>query len=326
MQPDIYSKIWDVLSSRNRFLITAHLRADGDAIASACFFGAVLTRMGKRFWMVLDESSPDDKYNYLECFELFYNTENLPGDFDPEVGIILDTPTRARLGKTAQFLTPDMQTINIDHHVSNKGFDGLDLVDSTASSTCEILVRWLRRYPEFMTPAVAEILYTGICFDTGRFRFSNTRAETLREAAYLVDNGASVENISERVFYQWSFFRAQIMGKILSRIQSIRDGKIVIFSLDHTFFTQYPDGWKELEGVSDLGISLSGVEVSLFMRELKPGAYKVSLRSRGKWDVRAAAALFGGGGHPKAAGCDISGSEKDVIRRLVDAIESSPMK
>ncbi|MBN1355202.1 bifunctional oligoribonuclease/PAP phosphatase NrnA [bacterium] len=326
MNGDVFGRVMEAIKRSDGIMIATHIRADGDAIAAACFFGKLLTALGKMFRMVLDEPVPDLKYGFLDGFERFESAGDLPVEFHPDLVIILDTPTFGRLGSIAGRIPKDSFIINIDHHISNEGFGGIDIVDPEMSSTCEILVGMVRRYPEFMDGHCAEILYTGICFDTGRFRFANTRSGTFRAAAYLVENGARPDRISENLFYGWSHLRARILGKILSGMQLEKNGRIVVLKLENDFFRENPDGWQELEGVSDLGVSLKGAEVSLFLKEIDPGRYKVSLRSTGKWDVGRAASYFGGGGHPMAAGCELTGDYEPTVRKLIRAVERFPVR
>ena len=78
---------------------------------------------------------------------------------------------------------------------------------------------------------------------------------------------------------------------------------------------------RELDGiVSQLRLT-KGVEVAIFLYEQEPQLFKVSLRSNGKADVSEVAVFFGGGGHVRAAGCDMIGSMYDVVNNLTLHIE-----
>ena len=88
------------------------------------------------------------------------------------------------------------------------------------------------------------------------------------------------------------------------------------------FFLENPASWNELEGFSDLGISVKNVKMSAFLKEINPETFKVSLRSTEDYDVGSVAAKFGGGGHSKAAGCEINGSYSIVLNKLLKEIKS----
>ena len=78
---------------------------------------------------------------------------------------------------------------------------------------------------------------------------------------------------------------------------------------------------KDLDGiVSQLRLT-QGVEVALFLYETESQTFKVSMRSNGKVDVSKIAVFFGGGGHTRAAGCDLQGSMHDVVNNITAQIE-----
>ncbi len=116
------------------------------------------------------------------------------------------------------------------------------------------------------------------------------------------------------------------MGRVLNDLRIFADGRLAVLYLDHDFFRDNPDGWKELEGFSNMGIAIQGVEVSAFLKELSPDHFKISLRSSGSCDVEKIAREYGGGGHSKAAGCEMDGHRDEVIgtitRRLSRELDS----
>ncbi|MBN1552647.1 bifunctional oligoribonuclease/PAP phosphatase NrnA [bacterium] len=313
--------LFSLLEKSDRVLVTAHIRADGDAIASVCFFSTLLIRMGKSVQAVLHDSNPDNRYSFLHGFDMICAPHSC-SSFNPDMVVILDTPTLKRLGDVQYLIRAGMQSINIDHHESNEMFGTVNWV-AAASSTCEMLYEIAEIYSEYFDTALAEILYTGICFDTGRFRFSNTSERTFRIAAQLVSKGCDVESITENVFYKWSPVKARMMGEILSGMKLIKNGSVAILKLDHTFFISHPDGWQELEGVSDLGISIDGVDLSIFFKELEPGTWKLSLRSKGRYNVNEIAERFGGGGHAQASGCEIKGDFNAIVDQILQNITSN---
>ncbi len=323
MAKNTVEQIAEVLMEQDDFLIAAHLRADGDAIASVCFFIALLNRLGKKFRVVLDDDKPDNRYDFLSGFDQIASISNFSREEPHNVFIVLDTPNTDRLGRVKELLRARDFVLNIDHHSSNVGFGNINWIDPTASSTCEILVELMDYFPQIRGKTIAEILYTGICFDTGRFRFSNTTSRTFEVASRLAREGISVDMISDRVFYQWSALRIQAMGDVLQNMELHADGRVAILKLMNAFFRKNPEGWKELEGFSDLGISVKGVEISLFFKELRPGYFKVSLRAQGDHDVSRVAGHYNGGGHKKAAGCEVTGEYipiRDEMLRLITGL------
>ena len=198
-----------------------------------------------------------------------------------------------------------------------------DLIDTSASSTSEILTRLIPYLPIDLTEKMAEILYTGMLFDTGNFRFSNTTASALNAASVLVESGANPEKLNAAVFYGWSLLKARSMAQVLQSLTLYRNRRIAISHLPHAFFQSHPTLDRELEGFSDFGISLKGVRITAFLKERTPGEYRTSLRAIENFDVESVAKTFGGGGHRKASGCLIKGAYAEVLENLLDAIERS---
>ena len=157
--------------------------------------------------------------------------------------------------------------------------------------------------------------------DTGVFKFSSTTPETLRIAAKLMEKGIDFTKIIDETFFQKSYVQNQILGRCLMESIMLLDGKCIIGCIrkrDMEFYGVEP---KDLDGIVDQLRITKGVEVAVFLYEVKTQEFKVSMRSNGPVDVNVAASYFSGGGHVKAAGCTMQGSVYDVINNLTGHIE-----
>lgn len=315
-----FTQASNVIRERTHFLVTAHVRADGDAIAAVCFMTECLRLMGKDARAILSDSNIDERYSFLPGFNSIQSHQTVAENFAAETAIVLDAPTLDRIGPVANRISRCPEIICIDHHPGNDNFAHINLIDVLSSSTCEILTILADYLECSLTPELATALYSGIVFDTGNFRFSNTSPSALRTAARLVDCGADPEIVSDRLFYRWSFLRTRAMAQVLQSIELLGHRKIGISCLSHAFFKSHPGVEHELEGFSDLAISIEGVQIAAFLKEFEPGGYKISLRSRGDWDVGSVAETFGGGGHRKAAGCHLPGDYPTVVANLMEVI------
>ena len=169
---------------------------------------------------------------------------------------------------------------------------------------------------EKIEETVAEALYMGIVHDTGVFQYSCTSPDTLRAAADLLSRGINAPALIEHTFYEKTYAQNQILGRALLESIVFMDGACIFTSLTKAVMQFYGVTAKELEGiVSQLRVT-KGVEVAIFMYELEPNVYKVSLRSKEKVDVSRIARYFGGGGHVRAAGFTMPGTVHDVINNL----------
>ncbi|MGB3976610.1 MAG: bifunctional oligoribonuclease/PAP phosphatase NrnA [bacterium] len=320
IEKKLFKQIADAFRYHETFIVTAHIRADGDAIAAVCYVSETLRKLGKRVWPVIADPFPDPRYDFLPGFGQILSTHvDLPPD-SIQVAIVLDSPSLERLGDAGKWVQMCPTIICIDHHPKNENFALLNLIDVHASSTCEILAQLSAFMPIELAPDLANTLYAGILFDTGNFRFSNTSGNTLRIAAGLIDSGANPEYTSHQLFHKTNILRVRTLAQVLQSIELLDGGKIAVSHLPYAFFANQLGIDRELEGFSNLALSIDGVQISIFMRELEPMNFKISLRAIDNWDVASVAEKFGGGGHRKASGCKIHGEYMNIVTQLIQHI------
>lgn len=302
--------------------IAGHVRPDGDCVGSC---------MG--LYLYLKENYPEIEADvYLEevkeGFSFLNSIHDVKNQIDEnkiyDVIFILDTSVKDRVGVVASALDTAKKTICIDHHISNRGFAHIDVICPTASSASELLYTLLEE--KKVTKSCAEAIYTGIVNDTGVFQYSCTTPKTMKIAAKLMETGINFSKIVDQAFYEKTYVQNQILGRCLMESILVLDGKCIIGSLrkkDMEFYHVTP---KDLDGIVQQLRVTKGVEVAIFLYEIKPQEFKVSLRSNGRVDVNEVAAYFGGGGHVLAAGCTLCGSVYDAMNNLLRAIEKQLLK
>ena len=156
--------------------------------------------------------------------------------------------------------------------------------------------------------------------DTGVFQYSSTSPDTMRIAGKLMETGLDFTRIIEESFYQKTYIQNQVMGRVLTESIMLLNGKCIVGCLRRKDMEFYGVDGKDLDGiVSQLRLT-SGVEVAIFLYEINTQQFKVSLRSNGKIDVSKIAVYFGGGGHTRAAGCEMQGSMYDVVNNITGEI------
>ncbi|HPQ40353.1 MAG TPA: bifunctional oligoribonuclease/PAP phosphatase NrnA, partial [bacterium] len=314
-----YERFIDYLKANDHYLITAHIRADGDAIAAICAVRAILDGLDRQSHCVIADVAADSKYSFLQEFASICTLSD-PLPFEPHTALILDSPTLDRIGPETHPAYRCPVKICVDHHLGASRFSSFDLIDPNASSTCEILSRLLPDLGIPVTPALVDALYTGLVFDTGNFRFSNTTPAALTTASSLVELGANPEKTNTALFFKWSMVKVRAMAQVLQSLSLHAGRRIALTHLPAAFFGSHPHADMELEGFSDLGVSVDGVKVAVFLKERVPGVFKVSLRAVESYDVGSVARSFGGGGHRKAAGCTVEGIFSEVRDSVVSAV------
>jgi len=312
-------QIISVIESCERFLITAHVRLDGDALGSELALQSLLKGLGKDA-VVYNEDPTPENYLFLAGAEgIVHNLASL----DPfQAAFILDCSELERVGREAARIGRVGKIVNIDHHVSNDGFATVSLIDPAASSTGELVWRLIDALGVTPTPEMATHLYTAILTDTGSFHYSNTTPEALMTAGRIVACGADPQWITQQIYETSPPEKLRLMAWALSRLSLEEEGKVAcIFVLEEDFAATGAQV-HHTEGFVDLGRQIRGVSVSILFTELQPGKFKISLRSKGNIDVERVARSLGGGGHRNAAACRLDGSEEEVKRRVLAALHS----
>ena len=298
--------------------IAGHIRPDGDCISSTLAVRAYLKNARSNLKItVFTQDNPPTIFSYLEGYDKMNLTYSPKEKYD--VFISLDASSLDRLGDSLWFFENADKTICVDHHETNGGFADVNLVDPKASSTCEVLYDTFDE--KYIDEAVAVCLFTGIVHDSGVFQYSNMSRKSFEIVGKLVEYGFDAPGIIQDTFYVKSYVQNQILGRALLESILFMDGKCIVSMVDRKMMQFYNVLPKHLDGIVNHLKNTRGVEVAIFMYEMGMQQYKVSMRSNGGVNVAKVAAVFGGGGHERAAGVEMNGTYYDIINALSREIE-----
>lgn len=323
-QQDFAQKILQFILKNDNYLLSAHINADGDAIASMIAVHLLLKKLGKHSMMVLHDQKKDGRLDYLKDFDKIVHfandgISNYTMDGNPVCNaIVLDVPGYDRLGDVQKILPAKNHVIKIDHHPSEDQMGDLEWIDEHSSSTAAMVYEIVERSEIPVDRFLAEAIFTGIVYDTGRFSFSNTRARDFDIGAKMVEAGVEPSKITNRIFFENSFSSLKTIGKGLASLEEYLNGQVNVIYLNLNDFKGANQG--EVEELANYSVAVRNGKVGLFIREVKKNYHKVSLRSKSDVDVNQVAKAFDGGGHARAAGCRISGSKGEVIHLLIREI------
>lgn len=297
--------------------ISGHVRPDGDCIGSCLALYNYLLKAIPDAELTLFLQEPSDVFDFLPNRDKLNSSFVGINDFD--VYIALDSGDMKRLGDAEPFFRKAKRTICIDHHASNTGYGDACLVVGEASSTCEVLYTLMDK--KYIDVDIAKCIYTGIIHDTGVLQYSNTSKQTLEVIGDLTEFDFDASKIIDETFYQKTYVQNQILGRVLTESILVLDGKIIAGSVSQKMMKFYDAKPTDLEGIVNQLLYTKGVEVAVFMHEIRSTEYKVSMRSNGKVNVADIAVYFGGGGHVRAAGCMMNGTYYDVLNNISEHIE-----
>ena len=256
------------------------------------------------------------------------------GNFQFDLAIVLDAADWDQVGALYADNTKLFQgvpIINIDHHSSNDYYGTVNLVDLTATATCEILVGLVEALgPSLIDENMATALLTGIVSDTGSFQHSNTTPKSLTIAAQMVGFGARQQEIIKNLFKTKSFTTLKLWGKILSDIKLDEAHRLSWSLVPLAYFQETGAGTEETGGVIDeLMTSVPGADIVVLLSEKEARTISGSIRTKKGVNSAELAALFGGGGHPGAAGfkladIDLSQAEEVVTAKIKEYQDKRP--
>lgn len=302
------------LAQGQRFLITAHVNPDGDAIGSALGLQAYLRHQGKMAEVFIDDDLPRN-LSFLPGFSGIRRPDGV--DWKPDLLVVLDTDI-SRIGDVPT-CAPGAKILNIDHHISNnEKADYLYLAKRAA--TAEMIFEILESLYAAFPLDVAIPLYVGIATDTGFFRYSNTTSLTMRVGGRLLEAGICPSDISETLEVQpLAVVKGQATA--LDTLELFADGRVAGLFLKKAF----ADQMESTDTFIDLIRVIEGVEIAVLIKEVEERRCRVSIRSKGI-NVSDIAVRFGGGGHIRAAGCTLDMTLSEAKAALIPALSEAVSK
>lgn len=305
------------IENANSVVVLGHARPDGDCVG---------TCLGIYNYII--DNYPEKTVDiYLDAFKkefLFLRGADLicqeKKDKEYDLCISVDSGDLERHGDFVMYFHEAKRTMCVDHHVSNVGFGDVCFLKPDCSAASEVLFGLLEE--DKIGQECAEALYLGIVHDTGVFKFSNTTRQTMEIAGKLIEKGARSTLVIDGTFYKKTFKQNKMLGIALDEAFLMFDGKVIVSCLTKEVFDANEATNLDTDGVVDALRITDGVECALWMYEYpKKGTFKCSLRSNEVVNVNLIACALGGGGHVKAAGCEVEGDKDTIILKVTDMIK-----
>ena len=309
--------ILEEIKKAETIAILTHETPDGDAIGSSLAMKLAIKELGKDADVIIPE--------YSRLFEFLPEAKNIKKESNIQkydLAIAVDCTDLKRLKCGDIYFETAKSKIVIDHHGTNKMFGDFNFVNPVSPACCEILIGMFEYFGIDITKDIGMCIVTGIITDTGGFRYSGVTSETFEFTAELLRKGVNVSDIYKRVLDTKTIANFELNKLVSQRMEFLENGKITFtyINLEDEENVNAEEG--DHEGLVEIGRDVEGVEVSIFLREKEdPKGYKVSLRSNDYVNVSDVALMFGGGGHPKAAGCFIQGDLEQAKTKIISEIK-----
>ncbi len=304
------------LKNADGILILCHRNPDGDTLGSGFALLRALKAMGKRARLACDDNIPA-KFSYL-----YEGIEN-EGSFEDFI-VSVDVAERKLLGENYNEKYGDRVDLSFDHHGTAKLFAKKTYCEPESASACEILFNVIKALGVEVKAEIASCLYTGMSTDTGCFRYSNVTPRTHRIAAELIENGADYARINVKMFETKSMNNIMLERMCLESLESYGEGKIAVITVTKAMLEECKTDKSALDAIKPLTRQIEGVEIGLTVKEEKDGKTGISIRTGENYDASLICAHFGGGGHARAAGCEMKASPEEakdrVVRYILDEV------
>jgi len=319
------AELLQLLKSASKIWIIPHERPDADALGAALGLQSILKQRGAEV-AVFCADTPAAVYDVIPTI---HRVLTEPPAWTPDAVVLVDCGDSRRAGRAGalmEALPSSVTRATIDHHVSNRSNSPLQWIDPTAAATCEMITLIAVALGSDLAAEdgnLAATLAAGIIMDTATFQHSNTTPRTLQMAALLLEAGAPISEISRRLYRSKPAAQVRLHARVLDRIQ-MSDGGLTVWvaalKSDLQATGARPD---ETEGIVDTLAQIDEADVALFFKEEGADATRLSIRTKAQGlDATKIAALFGGGGHARAAGASVAAPLDDAVATVLRAVTS----
>jgi bifunctional oligoribonuclease and PAP phosphatase NrnA len=300
------AQVAEEIRKRQRFVLSCHVRPDGDALGSELAMAYALRHLGKDVRIVNRDPAPPA----LAVF---------PGVGDIEIATHVDDPGDAvivmesgSLERTGVGGLDRGFVINIDHHLGNSLYGAVNWFDVSAAACGEMVFDLIRELGVPLSVDIATHIYVAILTDTGSFHYSSISPYTFDICRQCMEAGVSPPEVARAVFDSNNLGRLKLYGALLNRMELDASGRLATLSVDDQLIASCGGTYEDTEGLINLPLTVKEIQAVVFFKEHGPGDWRVSMRSKGDIDINAVAKAFGGGGHKNASGCSATGQLADL--------------
>lgn len=319
MKQNSIQEIGEQLLKAQSILLFPHDNADGDALGSAVALCGALRNAGKETAVLIGEEVPDS-LRFLDQGYFTLDPKRIP---EPDICMCVDCGEVSRFLNRKEPFFQGKTTICLDHHVTSEPFADYNHIDGKTAATAELVYQLIRSMGLPIDKPIGEAIFTGICTDTGNFQYSNTTKESHLITAALYDAGIDHAKVAVDIYQNMPLEKFRIVNKALENMELLADGKAAIAYVTQGMLQEAGASLDYTDGCVEALRDIKGVEVAAFVKERKENLCKVSMRAKSTGNVAKIAAVFGGGGHVKAAGCTLEMGIKEACQQMKKAIEES---
>ena len=312
-------KVIEHLKSSSSVAIFVHINPDWDCIGSAMALRNALRQLDIKA-DVFTETPLSSHLSILETDVITYDEGVSAPDY--ECYCAVDVGSADRIGKWGAFFTQKENTVCIDHHYQYGDFSKISYVEPSRSATGELIYELLSLGGFEITQDIASYLYCAISSDTGSFQYASVNRRTYEIVIALTETGINTTYLCSMLYERNSLTQLKLKAEAINSIKLFAEGRIATAKITNEAMERYGAQKSDADALAQLPRSIDGVMISAFLKELPDGDIRVSLRSKGDYNIEPVARKFDGGGHKRAAGCTFKGvSIDEAEKQLVEELE-----
>lgn len=308
-----FDDIKSFFEDHDNYLILTHKSPDGDTLGSGFALWNFLENGGKKANVLNSDGFPA-RYDLM--YDGYYEQE-----FEPECVVAVDIADTQLFGsELSEYAKEGAIDLCIDHHISNKFYANQTYVDGEASAACLILYEFFKHINAQITDQMAKCLYTGIATDTGCFKFENTTPKAHIAAAELMQYDIKFSAINRKMFDVKSRGRLAVEQAVISNIEYFFDGQCAIILITKELMRACGAEEAEFDGLASLPLQVEGVKIGITIKQREEEVFKLSVRTAEDIDASKFCQYFNGGGHIRAAGCEIKADLQTVKSKVLEQV------
>ena len=323
-------KIKRLLSDKRKIVIIPHKNPDGDAIGSSTALKYYLDNFNHNVDIISPNKFPEflkwmDPNNIIKIFD--EDEKYSQKIIDAELIFTLDFNNLVRISGMKEYVEKsNAKIIMIDHHEEPSNYADFMYSEPKMSSTCDMIYHFIEKMGDVdkIDKNISRSLYAGIMTDTGSFKFPSTTELTHLVISNLLKTGISHSDIHNHIYDNNKFERVQLLSFALSKIKIIENLNTCYISLSQKELNKFNYEKGDTEGIVNYGLSIKNIKFAvIFMENSNDNVIRISLRSRGDFDVNQFSKnIFGGGGHKNAAGAISKKSLDNTINYFLDSLKN----
>lgn len=309
--------ILEEIKKAEKIVILTHESPDGDAVSSSLSVMQAIAQLDKEADVIIPEYPKD--FDFLPGAEKIKKESEIK---QYDLAISVDCSDLKRLVGAREYFGTAKKTIQIDHHSVNAMFADLNYVNPVSPACCQVLIGMFEYFGIEINKEIGTCILTGIITDTGGFQYSGVMPETFEFAAEILRKGVNISRICQNVLRNKTKANCELTKLLYERMEFLEEGKIAISYITVEDEEKVNAQMGDDEGLVEIERDIEGVEVAVLLKEKKnANGFKISLRSKEEVNVSEICFLLGGGGHPRAAGCFISGNLEQVKNKIINTIK-----